>query len=94
MRFDAAKEIKRIEDEIEKYQDNILLNKVYEFIPIPIIDENNFGNFNVRNIDVGKISMVLNLSKLNSILIDSKELCVIKDIPWVIQAQLSTNGKR
>jgi len=93
IRFDVAKEIQRIEDEIEKYQDNILLNKVYEFIPIPIIDENNFGNFNVKNIDVGKISMVLNLSKLNSMLIDSKELCVIKDIPWVIQAQLSTKDK-
>jgi hypothetical protein len=91
MRFDAAKEIKRIEDEIEKYQDNVLLNKDYEFIPT--VDKNNFGNFNVRNIDAGKISMDFDLSNLDSILIDSKEFCIIKDIPWVIQAQIETEDQ-
>ncbi len=93
IRFDAAKEIKRIEDEIEKCQDDLLLNRVYEFLPIPVIDENNFGNFYVRNVDVGNISMLVdNFSKLGKIPVESKEFC-IKGIPWVIKTKLETKDK-
>ena len=91
IRFDAAKEIQTIEDEMEKCKNDLLLNKDYEFIPIDIVKDNNFGDFYVRKIvEIGKINMVINdFSSLkseksdSSTYIESNET-FIKGLPWIL----------
>jgi len=54
IRFDAAKEIRIIKDEIDRYQDNLLVNKRIEFTQEPVF--NNFHNIlgilNIKCINV------------------------------------------
>ncbi len=95
IRFDVAKDIQNIEDEIENYKCELLLYKDFDFIPIEINQNNNFGNFHVRNVEIGKVNMVLNnfsyLKPENSEslnFIESRESCFVKDIPWIIRTRL------
>jgi len=95
MRFDAAKQVEKLEDEMEKLKNDLLLNKDYEFIPIDIKDETLFGNFQVSNFEIGKINMILNnFSSIKSVICTSNGSFVsssesyINNIPWKIKTRL------
>jgi hypothetical protein len=74
IRFEATKEIKKLEDEMEKSKNDLLLNKDFSF------KDKYFGNFYDKNYEIGKISMVLEKfsSSKPKFIIKSKKL--VKDI--------------
>ncbi len=92
MRFDAANEIQMIKDEMEIYMNHLLANKDYQFSPIDIKDDNNFGNFYVRKIvETRKINMVLNnfsSLKSDSLTYNDSNETIINGLPWIIGTKL------
>ncbi len=92
MRFDAAIEIQMIKNEMEIYMNDLLANKDYQFSPIDIKDDNNFGEFYVKKIvETGKINMVLNnfsSIKSDSLTYNDSNETVINDVPWIISTCL------
>ncbi len=89
-RFESVEEIKRIEDEMDKLKDDLLINKDYDFVPKKIDAKNNFGDFYARNFDTGKIELEMNNFsniKESFVFIESKET-IIKDTPWLIKSTL------
>ncbi len=60
IRFDSQKEINKIQNEIQKYEDELLIYRDYQFVPKPIINNNNFGNLNVSTFETGVIQTKIN----------------------------------
>jgi len=86
IRFEAAKEIQKLEDEMDKFKDELFLNKKYSFQPSKNSkDDKYFGEFYAKNYEIGKISMVLNNFSSFEGEIDSNKT-IIKDLGWIIKA--------
>jgi hypothetical protein len=86
IRFEAAKEIQKLEDEMDKFKDELFLNKKYSFHPRRDSDYF-FGYFCAQNYEIGKISLVLN----NFSIFDTKmniksEKTIIKDLGLIIRS--------
>jgi uncharacterized protein YfcZ (UPF0381/DUF406 family) len=100
IRFESQKEINKIQSELDKLKDDLLLNIDYQFEPIPMKAQNIFAKFRPLKYESGVINMVIdNFSSLQTIdsksseYIKSTELCVIKNIPWVINTRIEkVNG--
>ncbi len=90
IRFDAAKEIQKLEDEMEKCKNDLLLNTDFSFNPCIMSNEDEyFGDFNAENYESKKISMVVNnFSSFKSFKdeIESDKL-IFKDLAWIIKAK-------
>jgi len=93
IRFETAKAIIKMEDELDQFKTDLLLNKDYDFVPKEIDNENNFGDFYVRNVEIGKIRMELNnilnnnKSKNESHDNSKESFAIVKDIPWLIKTK-------
>lgn len=97
----------RTENEIEimkyftlKFQNALLLNKEYNFVPKVIVDENNFGSLEINSQAIdehrseGTIRMEIkdfSSFKYSQESYYNKDLCLIKSAPWKLSAIVKEN---
>ncbi len=92
IRFDAAKQIKIVKDEIDRYQDNLLINKRIEFSQEPILSNYNniLGDLSIKDIEKGNVEIIIkNFSKIetNGHLFKCDPF-VINNIPWILEYRM------
>jgi hypothetical protein len=93
----SKQETERIKSLLDTFRNDLLLFKQYKFQAVPVLNNNNFGDFiteNVSRIDENRVEAKLQLrifdftefiAKKNETR-ESIEWCIIKHIPWRLRA--------
>lgn len=92
------KELDKTNYLIQKYQNELLLNKDYDFRAKPVSEENNFGDLLINDYvfaDENRLEGTIRLDiedfsqfKYSTSYVHSKNWCIIKKIPWKIFSRM------
>jgi hypothetical protein len=101
LRFKAESEVQKLKYMINKFQNDLLLNKEYKFNAKSVSEENNFGDLDIRNIInnedrlEGTLRMTItdfSLLKYSQNYQYSSEWCIVNKLPWNMSAKIITSN--